>query len=110
MRLNRCPFCGSNKLEQFNYGDEYWVLCKDCDTDGPTGYSEEKAANLWNRRDAAAVYGYEEGETSLISKLREIEHVSLTTRVGIDVCPVCGKTKGRHHARDCWLGNALKEE
>jgi len=46
-----------------------------------------------------------------IEKLREIEWVSLATRVGVTACPACGGSRdcGGHADAACWLGNILKD-
>ena len=45
-----------------------------------------------------------------LKNLKKIEYVPMATRVGIMCCPECGWSKdcGRH-AKDCWIGKALKE-
>lgn len=52
--MKYCPFCGSRKLlvDTAVTGGRriYWVCCKDCDTQGPTGHSEKEAISLWKVR------------------------------------------------------------
>ena len=54
MKPNRCPFCGSDKLEYFDdkwEGGEatiFWVSCEECFAGGPTGKNKRLAVVLWN--------------------------------------------------------------
>jgi Lar family restriction alleviation protein len=56
MKLKPCPFCGNKNVvmdcHHYDYLNDYLVLCNnlDCVAEGPTGRTEEKAAEAWNRR------------------------------------------------------------
>jgi len=46
-----------------------------------------------------------------VDDLRNIEWVSLATRVGVTACPVCGGSRdcGGHANNNCWLNELLNE-
>lgn len=58
--LRPCPFCGGTFLNSPKWSEEvgaFIVSCADdlCGATGPTGASEEEAAELWNERPAPGV-------------------------------------------------------
>ena len=55
MKLKSCPFCGNNEvivtpMDGENPSPFYWVMCSNCEVDGPIGDTEEEAVLLWNKR------------------------------------------------------------
>ena len=47
-----CPFCGSCwdlSIEEYEV-ERFSVSCPPCGAAGPCGFSEEDAADIWNRR------------------------------------------------------------
>jgi hypothetical protein len=44
-----CPFCGDNNCLVEPYYNESYVRCQKCDTEGPTGDTNE-CVILWNKR------------------------------------------------------------
>ena len=53
--LNPCPFCGEDHVSQvFNGSDQYissfWVMCGNCDAEGPVDKTEDGAVEKWNNR------------------------------------------------------------
>lgn len=59
IKLKKCPFCGSDKVE-FTPDEEQllettttgFIWCHGCDFASDSFYSEEIAAERWNRREA----------------------------------------------------------
>jgi Lar family restriction alleviation protein len=50
-----CPFCGGTDIGLMDCGDNIaFAQCEDCGATGPSGESEEAAAEAWNRRKADA--------------------------------------------------------
>lgn len=58
-KLKPCPFCGSKKVNLWQEFDVVYVVCVDCQADGPRCYfsqffpkynAKEEAALLWNER------------------------------------------------------------
>lgn len=53
MKILKCPWCGQDKpkllLTQQDYKDEYYVLCKECEAQGPTDLDEKCAIQEWNK-------------------------------------------------------------
>jgi len=57
--LKNCPFCGSDKticktidIEEPDYQEEqdfYFILCAECEAQGPLKTTQEKAEKAWNR-------------------------------------------------------------
>jgi Lar family restriction alleviation protein len=52
--LKPCPFCGGTEelgITHFELDERMtFVICGDCQCEGPVGFSEEEAEKLWNRR------------------------------------------------------------
>jgi len=53
--LAPCPFCGEDHVTQvFNGSDQYissfWVMCGNCDAEGPVDKTEDGAVEKWNNR------------------------------------------------------------
>ena len=53
--LKPCPFCGEDYVSQvFNGSDQYvssfWVMCGNCDAEGPVADTEDGAVEKWNNR------------------------------------------------------------
>lgn len=55
--LRPCPFCGMDDvtMDRTEYESEfgyafYEVACGRCDIEGPGGFTEQEAADRWNRR------------------------------------------------------------
>ena len=52
--LKKCPFCGANEnvtviYTTVEFGNSWtYVLCRDCQAQGPTRISEKKAIQDWN--------------------------------------------------------------
>lgn len=44
-----CPFCGSEATMRGD-GVLSWVVCDNCDAEGPLKATEEDALNAWNTR------------------------------------------------------------
>jgi Lar family restriction alleviation protein len=56
-KLKPCPFCGGGEAYVFpshheagNSNKHFWMICSDCEADGPLAESESKARELWNKR------------------------------------------------------------
>ncbi len=51
-RLDPCPFCGMEDRVGFHTASatHVWVICRDCEAEGPPGGSKEEAAEAWNVR------------------------------------------------------------
>ena len=47
-RAMECPFCRSTVPELIDLGTTFWVSCKACSANGPSGYSAEQAVEYWN--------------------------------------------------------------
>lgn len=47
--LKPCPFCGGEPHARGD-GTLYWVICEDCDCEGPVALSPDDAAEKWNTR------------------------------------------------------------
>lgn len=47
-RAMECPFCGSTCPELIDLGTTFWVSCKACSANGPSGNSAEQALEQWN--------------------------------------------------------------
>lgn len=66
-KLDKCPFCNSDNVELDRVGD--WactamaVVCKNCDTEGPTSNDIEEAKKLWNKRYPQEIEGSDLPET-----------------------------------------------
>jgi len=45
----KCPFCGSTELQLLDLQTTFWVTCKACSANGPSGDSPEQALECWNR-------------------------------------------------------------
>ncbi len=43
-----CPFCGSTNPELIDLDTTFWVSCKTCTANGPSGNSVEQALERWN--------------------------------------------------------------
>lgn len=53
IELKPCPFCGGTDLsiETFELDNTIqYVLCGDCQCEGPAGNGNQEAAELWNWR------------------------------------------------------------
>ena len=49
--LKPCPFCGGSGLEmQDPMLPPMWVVCSDCEAEGPLASSVQDAEDAWNRR------------------------------------------------------------
>ena len=48
--LKPCPFCGGRKLSVHGWSNQYWVECYSCETEGPSGETQDEAIESWNRR------------------------------------------------------------
>jgi hypothetical protein len=48
----RCPFCDGD-CHVTGDGELYWVVCENCDCDGPTERSAEAAVTKWDTRVSA---------------------------------------------------------
>lgn len=51
-----CPFCGgsSQYVDSIGFDDkvQYFLCCRDCFCEGPTGDTEDHAKEWWNQREA----------------------------------------------------------
>ena len=45
----KCPFCGGNELQLLDLQTTFWVTCKTCSANGPSGNSPEQALEYWDR-------------------------------------------------------------
>ena len=43
-----CPFCGGTDPELIDLETTFWVSCKTCSANGPSGESDEQALERWN--------------------------------------------------------------
>ena len=43
-----CPFCGSTNPALIDQETTYWVSCKACRANGPSGNSAQQALERWN--------------------------------------------------------------
>ena len=50
----KCPFCGSTELQLLDLQTTFWVTCKTCSANGPSGDSAEQALEYWNWTGLAA--------------------------------------------------------
>lgn len=50
-RAMGCPFCGSTDPELIYLGTTFWVRCKACGANGPSGNGAEQALEHWNRKE-----------------------------------------------------------
>ena len=53
--LKPCPFCGGEAKTIISEGgdyteDLYWIVCKCCEAETSTYYTDEDATEAWNRR------------------------------------------------------------
>ena len=44
-----CPFCGAHEVHICETA-VYWIRCVECDSEGETGNTKNKAIKNWNRR------------------------------------------------------------
>jgi hypothetical protein len=44
----KCPFCASTELQLLDLQTTFWVTCKTCSANGPSGDSPEQALEYWN--------------------------------------------------------------
>lgn len=49
MSPNECPFCGGDEIEIEQRGDEWQVICCDCEGAGPVCDSKSCAIWEWNK-------------------------------------------------------------
>lgn len=47
-QAKECPFCGSTDPELIDLETTFWVNCKACSANGPSGDSAEQALEYWN--------------------------------------------------------------
>ena len=53
--FKRCPFCGGGALMKQDQQDRFFVECSECGARGPALFSENKAAEAWDKRDKLGV-------------------------------------------------------
>jgi Lar family restriction alleviation protein len=54
--MKPCPFCKSKDIlirgiDESHKNPPFWVECMECMATGPEAETEEKAVELWNRRE-----------------------------------------------------------
>ena len=98
--LAPCPFCGNKDVvmdcRNYDYITDYLVLCNNlnCVAEGPTGRTEEKAAEAWNKRHIEdSTQKYPGG------------HI-MADEEGMQYCADCGKAllkKRNKNSREMWF-------
>lgn len=48
--LKACPFCGSSNTEVRNFKSIWFVVCNECNADGPAEDNKGAAIEAWNTR------------------------------------------------------------
>lgn len=66
--LKECPFCGHDQMMILYVGPfaTPYVECCNCSANGPRGYDEKEAIELWNRRPSIWENAFTPGKTWVI--------------------------------------------
>lgn len=48
--LDPCPFCAEDRYLKMCGGETSWVVCDNCNSEGPVANNPEEAKYLWNQR------------------------------------------------------------
>lgn len=67
--IKPCPFCGSDCTE---IGYWSYVVCRSCDASGPTGQSEERAIELWNKANKEPAIAPGKGKQAYLWAVNEV--------------------------------------